>query len=110
MAQYTALSATVAAMQTRMVKDEAAAEVDKAVAAGKIAPATKEHMLAWASQDLAAFKTFVEASPVIVAPGGTGVAGGPPAAGNGGLSDIEIAACSQMGISVEDYKKTREGK
>lgn len=110
MAQYTALSATVAALQARMVKDEASAEVDKAVAAGKIAPATKEHMLAWASQDLAAFKTFVEASPVIVTPGGTGVAGGPPAAASGGLSDVEIAACSQMGVLIEDFKKTREGK
>lgn len=95
------------------------AQVDKAVAdameAGKVSPAMRPWATALASQDPDSFSGFLETMPPIFAaimksdfvgrPAVPGGDGGTPA----GLSAGQLAVCSQMGMSPEDYRKTLKG-
>jgi|TARA_R110000744_G_scaffold5271_3_gene18624 phage I-like protein len=81
--------------------------VDEALKAGKIAPATKDWAIRYATQDLDGFKNFVAAQPEILKPGTT-IVSGPPSAGKDGLSADEIAICSSMGLDPKKYKETRD--
>lgn len=81
------------------------AEIDTALKAGKITPATKEYHIAQCRQEggLDRFKAFCQAAPTVAAdsnldskkPGGTDTA----------LNAEEMEVCNAMGISVEDYRK-----
>lgn len=91
--------------------EKAQAEVDKVIAdglaAGKLTPATEPHARKLAG-DLAALKGFIDAQPVVVAPGSQ-TGGRTPGAGaaDGKLSETDLAVCSQLGISAEDFLKSR---
>lgn len=95
--------------------EKAQAEVDKVIAdglaAGKLTPATEPHARKLAG-DLAALKGFIDAQPVVVAPGGQ-TGGRPPAGGGGGdgkLNDTELAVCRQLGITAEEFLKSKAGE
>lgn len=83
-------------------------EVDAAIKAGKIIPAQRDTMLAWAGQDLEGFKKFVEAQPAIVTAGQDPAGQGKPPGTDGKLTDDELAICKQLGIKPEDYAKNKE--
>jgi phage I-like protein len=81
---------------------EAVAAVDAAIAAGKVAPSSKDYHLATcrAEGGLERFAAMVAAAPVI--------AGGPttekkPETQPGALSADELAVCRQMGMKPEDF-------
>ena len=80
------------------------AEIDAAIAAGKVTPASREFYVATcASQDgLDKFKAFVASQPVIVKPGAI-VNGGLPAGGQTTLSAEQKALCAEMGVKEETY-------
>jgi phage I-like protein len=86
-------------------KSEAEQLVDEAVRAGKVAPANREAVLAFAINDLAAARTLISSLPVQTSmarhdnrPGESGI----------GLSEDEQRICALLGISHDSYKKAKE--
>ncbi|CAA0129454.1 Uncharacterised protein [Starkeya nomas] len=80
--------------------------IDGAVAAGKIAPASKPHYVALAQKDFAQVEGLLATAPQIVKPSGLDDPGRttPPA---GTLDEVEKAMCRQLGLSEADYLKTK---
>lgn len=84
------------------VEAEAEAAVDAAIAAGKVAPSSKDYHLATCRTEggLERFRAMVDAAPVI--------AGGPttekkPDAQPGALTAEELAVCRQMGMDPTEF-------
>ncbi|WP_273456386.1 phage protease [Nevskia ramosa] len=79
-------------------------EIDAAIAAGKVTPASREFYVATcATQDgLDKFKAFIGSQPVIVQPGST-VPSGQPGAGQAALTAEQKAMCSSLGIKEETF-------
>lgn len=93
--------------RTAREQEQAERTVADAIKAGKIAPALKDWGVAYCQRDPQGFEAFVAKAPVIA--DGAPLAGGePPAAAAGTLDDADREVCRQMGISEDDYKKTRE--
>ncbi|WP_043743974.1 phage protease [Paramagnetospirillum magneticum] len=114
MTAHLAVASQLAALQGQTAQSEAARAVDDAIKAGKITPALKDWALATASQDLAFFKGYVEKAPVLVATaaqGGTTQAP-PPGTATGAqtLTADELAVASQLGLTAEQFAKTKEDK
>lgn len=80
-------------------------EIDAALAAGKITPATKDYHIAQCRQDggLDRFKTFCQAAPVVGAD--TNLSHKKPGESDAELNAEELAIIESMGISAEDHKK-----
>lgn len=106
-AQVTALQTALATIQTEMTTGKATAAVDAAVKAGKVSPALKDWATAYASKDLAGFNDWVAKAPVVT---GGGLAGDPPVTGADGLTAEDRAICAMTGVSIEDFKKTRQAE
>lgn len=94
------------------------AQVDKAVSAamdaGQVSPAMRGWATALASQDPDAFQGFLKTMPPVFAAmlksDFSNRPAAPPANGDGsGLNAGQLAVCSQMGMSPEDYRKNMEG-
>ncbi|WP_051278456.1 phage protease [Solimonas flava] len=86
---------------------EVDAEIDAALKAGKITPATKDYHRAMCMQEggLEKFRSYIAATPVIVS--GDEVTKPPVGAdGKAKLSDNQRAICRQLGLSEDDYAKT----
>lgn len=107
MSEYTALSARVEAMESTTSEQAATAAVDGAIEAGKLIPANREWAMSYATKDLEGFQSFAAAQPVIVK-GGQLVPGIKPTGNDGDLTDDEKAICKAQGLSVEEFKKTRD--
>lgn len=83
--------------------------VDGAIAAGKLAPASREHWLSIARENGQAFKAAVDAMPVTLTPTETKkkVEGGDGKDANEhGLTADQVALCSQMGLTQEAFAAT----
>lgn len=111
MAVHLATASALTTLQQTQATASARQAVDAAVLAGKVTPAMRDWALALASQDPAAFGSYVAAAPVLVtAPGsGSGVTpqsapSAPPSAQ--GLSAEELAVASQLGLTPDAYAKT----
>jgi phage I-like protein len=109
MEQFQAVAGRLSALEGDRTREQVEAVVAHAKQAGKLAPAMEEWATAYASKDLAGFKAWVNAAPVVVAPGATGPVGGLPPV-SGGLTDMDRAVCSQLGLSEDAYKLHMEGK
>ena len=94
------------AEQVRIHDAAIGAEVDAAIAAGKVTPATRDYHLAQCRQEggLDRFKEFVKVSATIVAP--TDLTATKPGTGKQALTDDDLAICSQLDIPVADYQKS----
>jgi phage I-like protein len=99
--------ATFEAADKARADKEAEAAVDAAIAAGKVAPASRDYHLAVCREQggLAKFQAFAASAPVIAPPSKLGAE--PPAGQQGKLSDEELAVCRQMGMSPEDFAAAR---
>lgn len=86
------------------------AEIDAALKAGKITPATKDYHIAQCRMDggLDRFKEFVKAAPVI----GDGSGLGEKKPGDGGLAlnAVEVQVAAMFGNSAEDLAKYGKGE
>jgi phage I-like protein len=90
----------------RQAQNAARAEalIDGAIAAGKIAPASREHYLRLAVNSFGEVRALVEASPVLVQPGvDSDLANGDPAQGGGALSESQRALCSALNLKEEEF-------
>lgn len=113
-ADYDALQSRVAQAENRIAQSEAAAlereitsEIDAAVKAGKITPATKDFYAAMCRQadGLARFRDFVKAAPRIIADGEAAPAGSPPPSDESALNRRDPVLAEAFGNSVDDLKK-----
>lgn len=88
-------------------ESEINAALDAAVAAGKIAPASRDYHLATcrAEGGLDRFKTFIAAQPVIAPPADLSKRPNPGPGAT--LSDADLAVCRQLGMSVEEFTAAR---
>ncbi|MEN6466558.1 MAG: phage protease, partial [Syntrophaceae bacterium] len=79
-------------------------EIDVALKAGKITPATADYHRAQCKTEggLDRFKSFVAAAPVIADPSNLD---GKKPNGGGNVDDVQLAINQQMGIDAETYKK-----
>lgn len=107
--QYNAVQSSLADLQKSGSMAKVDAAVAGAIAAGKVAPASKDWALSYASQDFAGFESFVKTAPVIVSP----QAQNPhserkPTVGAADLDATDLQVQSQMGISKEAFVKARE--
>ncbi len=109
---HLAVASQLTELQGQTSASETEREVDQAVQSGKVTPAMKEWALAFASQDLPGFRKYVEKAPVLVAAAQKGQASTgkqPPASDGSKLSDEELAVAKQMGLSAEEFLKTKKG-
>ncbi|MGR3433500.1 MAG: phage protease [Shimia sp.] len=83
---------------------EITGEVEKAIADGKVAPASKEYHLAACRADggLEAFRAMIGGAPSITQPSGLDKAAG-GAAKTPALAEDELAMCRQLGIDPDAY-------
>jgi phage I-like protein len=90
-------------------KAAAAKLVDDAIAAGKIAPASRESFLELASNSREAVEKFIASAPAVLPVGeDTGRAKGDPAAGGqDALTESQKALCAQLGLTEEAFLKAR---
>lgn len=80
--------------------------IDGAVAAGKIAPASKPHYVALAQKDFAQVEGLLATAPQIVKPSGLDDPSKKPAPG-GALDEAEKAMCRRLGLDEAAYLKTK---
>ena len=99
-------ASALAKLQTEITEDKATAAVEAAMKAGKITPAQKAWALDYAKSSLEAFKTFIDGAPVVASAAEIVDTKKKPDA-NAGLDEEEKAMCSALGVSEDDYKKTR---
>lgn len=90
---------------------EIVAAVDAAVAAGKIAPASKDYHLAScrAEGGLDRFRNMIAAAPAITAASGADRKD-PPAGHAAGLNAEELAMCRAFNMTPEDFAKTKSAQ
>lgn len=83
---------------------EIVACVDAAIAAGKVAPASKDYHLAScrAEGGLERFQAFIGTAPVIAPPGA--LDGKTPPDANAALTADELAVCRQLGMDPKTFK------
>lgn len=98
--------ASTAETSLKAVRDkEITAEIDAAVKAGKVAPASKEYHLAICQQEggLERFREFIKSAPVVV--GSQGVGGKKPEGDQeqSKLSADELAMCRDLGITEAEF-------
>lgn len=88
---------------------EITAEIDGAVKAGKVAPASKDYHLAICQQEggLEKFREFIKSAPVVV--GSQGVGGKKPEGDQeqSKLSADELAICRDLGITEKEFLSAR---
>ncbi|WP_374467399.1 phage protease [Ferrovibrio sp.] len=86
----------------------AEAKVDAAIKEGRITPAARTAALALASRSSAEFDEYLSKQPKIVTDGAI-VPNGDPKPTAGVLSADELAICSQLGVTPEQYSATKKG-
>jgi len=106
MASFQGVAAQLKQLQDEGVEQKSTAAVEAAIKAGKVTPAQRTWATAYAKQNLDGFNAFVENQPVIVDGDGTVI--GKPQPGGNGLSADEIAICSTLGISEDQFLENRK--
>jgi len=102
------LSADLATLKAAGAKSKAEAAVDAATASGKISPAMRDWALDLATTDFERFEKFIGVQPAIVNPDQRATASArAPADPNAELTGEERAAAAALGVSVEDFKKSK---
>ncbi|MGQ0622760.1 MAG: phage protease [Panacagrimonas sp.] len=115
-AQYDAAMnrASTTEAELKSIKDAALTaliegEVDAALKAGKIAPATRDDFIAMCRRDgnTDLFKKFIANTPVVLDPAKSGAEGDPTKkAAPGTLTEQQKSLCARMGVSEADYLKS----
>lgn len=103
-----ALQTEVAALRSEKIEREVGEVVTAALASGKLLPAQEGWARELGKSNIAALRQYVETAQPIDALICTQTNGKPPAGqAEGELSENEVAICRSMGVSPEDFKKTK---
>jgi phage I-like protein len=106
-ATIAALQGEVAALTAKITGNEVTTIVDQALKDGKLLPAQKDWALSLGKANIAQLSAFIKDAPVVAAGLGTTQTQGkdPGAGGEGAATANELAICSAMGLSPEEFKK-----
>lgn len=104
-AAVTELQGQVAALTARLNGGEVDGLVRGAMADGRLLPALEPWARELGGKDLGQLKAYLDKAPKIAAL--SGMQGQPPAADKSGLNADELAVCSAMGISAEQFKAAK---
>lgn len=110
---HVAVASQLAELQGKVSTTDAEREVNDAVKAGKLTPAMKEWGLSLASQSLDTFRSYIAKAPVLVATAAQTITqAAPPGTATGAqtLSADELAVASQLGLTAEQFAKSKESK
>lgn len=111
--QVTALQDGLKALQSKIEDEEAETAVNRAIEGGRLAPALKNWGIDLHKKDASAFKSFVEAAPVLTAVQRSNTAHSPAAHAHGNndgeLSDEDQTVMRQLGLSKDAFLKTKKG-
>lgn len=105
-----ALQGTVAALTAKINDGEVTALVDGALKDGKLLPAQKDWAIALGKSSLAQLSAFITNAPKVAAGLGATQSGGNGNEGQGGdgaLTTAEIAMCSALGLTHEQFKAAK---
>lgn len=107
-AVFDAVKTELVLLKSAQLDGEVEGVLQTALTASRIQPHEVEWLRSVGKQDLNLLRQRVAAAPVMTATAGTQTGGVAPA-GNapGALTDSELAMCRQMGLSPDDFKKTR---
>jgi phage I-like protein len=88
-------------------REAAELAVSQAIAQGKLPPSLRDWGLALCRSNRAAFDQFIGGMPAAFAPLGTALLPkrAPAGEGRNGLTESQLAICSALGVSPEDYAK-----
>ncbi len=107
----TQLQGQLAALTAQQQADQVDKLIQPALADGRLLPAMEPWARDLGKTNMAALTTFLQTAQPVAALSGTQTGGKPPAGtqatGAHGLSQDELAACSAMGLSPEDFAKTK---
>jgi phage I-like protein len=104
MSAFKDLQTQVSTLTNDAASKTAAASVDAAVIAGKVTPAMKEWATDYASKDPSGFQAWAKAAPAIV---GRHEPVQPRDPATVTLDAAEIEVASRLGLSVDEYRKTK---
>ena len=105
------VTADFAALSQQVRTDKVSALVTAALADTRLLPAQEQWARDLGMQDIAQLEAFLATAQPIAALSRMQTAGDfPGVGGNKALTDTELAVCSQMGISPEDFLKNKETK
>ena len=97
-------NAKLVALNISQQTAEVDAVVTAALAAGKLTPATEGWARDLGNKDLAALTAYIDAAPVVVAPGVTQTGGEKPAGGGSHRNtDTDVAVMKAMGLTAEQF-------
>jgi len=102
--EFDSVRTALNAMQSEKDETRVATAVNSALEAGVIAPASKDWAENYCRKDSEGFAAFAANAQKVV-PMGEDTHGADPA---NSLTHEEIAMCSQLGITQDDYKKTKD--
>ncbi|MGB0683397.1 MAG: phage protease [Magnetovibrionaceae bacterium] len=94
-------------VKAEMATNQANAAVEEAIKAGKVPPALKSWAIQLATNDPASFKSYLESTPKVIDPDAKS-SGGDPATVT--LTAAEKEICKNMGLSEDDFLKTRKAE
>ena len=103
-----ALQSQVNKLEAERNREKAEEAVEKAMQAGKIAPASKDWAIAYASKNPEDFASFVESQPQIINPSDQRSGRTAPQSGGEGLTEAEKAICAMTGQSEADFLKAKK--
>jgi phage I-like protein len=103
----TALQARLASLESQQLDEKVEAIVAKAINQGKILPATKEHMLAFAKKDLPSFEAFIAKAPIIGPVHEIGDPSGRQNEHSDQPTETDLLVAKNMGLTSEDLKKSK---
>jgi phage I-like protein len=101
------------ALKMERARERAEHSVDAAIRSGKLVPAHREWAIAYCAADPKGFDSFASRQPVVL-PGELNLSGDPRAALSRShvgamLSATEIAICSLLGVTANDFVKRKGG-
>lgn len=103
-----ALQTELAALRGEKVARDVDAVVVAALSAGKLLPPQEKWARDLGSKDLDALNQYLDTATQVAALTGTQTGGkAPEGAAPGALDDAELAMCRSMGVSPEDFQKTK---
>jgi phage I-like protein len=106
---FTSVQNQLAALTARVDGDAAERLIQDGLADGRILPAMEGWARDLAKSDMAALSKYLEQAAPIAALTKTQTGGQPPAGGGeGALSAEEMAVCSRMGLTPEQFKAAKE--
>lgn len=110
-AEHATAKSQLVALQAEVAGGKLEKTIEEGLASGKLTPATEPWARDLGKRDFAALTAFLTAAPVVIKPGETQTQGKGESGGDGasGLSSEQVAVCSALGLSHDQFKAANKG-